>query len=252
MASPADRVKEFHLTLHDVTPYHRSTIEHMHQVIFEMGIHSYSMLVIPDFHGKWPLEKYPDFCRWLRELRESGVEMMLHGYSHLGTAEHLNLPDRLRSITYTRGEGEFLEMDRDIASGILRRGKAKLEKLLDTEINCFVAPAWLYSSGTLEALGETGFTYSESRWRTWNPSSGEVLLRVPVVNFAGGSICRKTLAGIWVALSRLILRDRRTVRFALHPCDFEDEKRLKNSLRYLQWLSEKRVPVTSGRLRSMP
>ena len=230
-------MKKLQLTVHDVSPVHEDTLREIHSAIRELGVIRYSMLVVPDYHGEWQLEEYPDFCRWLIELEESGVEMVLHGCKHKGAAA-LGTADRIRSSFFTRGEGEFLGLDEKAAEQLLREGRQILKRAIGIEANGFVAPAWLYSSGTIAALARTGFTFTESRWRIWAPGTGRTILLQPAVNYAGGGLLKRSLAALWVRVSTALLCGSQTVRFAIHPCDFENSagkkavmKRLKNLLR---------------------
>ncbi len=238
--------KWIHVTLHDVSPRHEKTIMRIHDALVELGVARYSMLVVPDFWGKWPLEDSPGFCEWLRDLSAAGTEMILHGYYHRDSIGSHGVVDRVRSTLFTRGEGEFLGLDCQAAAELLQKGKVELERILKTDITGFTAPAWLYSKGTLKALSETGFTYAESRWRTWNPMTGDTYLRVPVVNYAGGSSMKRWLADLWVTSSRVALCGMRTVRFAIHPADFENEITHDKILKHIKTLLSERTARHAG------
>lgn len=235
------KAKWIHVTLHDVSPRHEKTIMRIHDELVELGVTRYSMLVVPDFWGKWPLEDSPAFCEWLRELSAAGTEMILHGYYHRDSIGSHGFVDRVRSALFTRGEGEFLGLACQAAAELLEKGKNDLERILKTDITGFTAPAWLYSRGTLEALSKGGFTYAESRWRTWNPATGDTYLRVPVVNYAGGSRLKRCVADLWVTSSRVVLGGMRDVRFAIHPADFENEITHDKILKYIKILLRKRT-----------
>ncbi len=231
-------VKRLHLTLHDVSPVHENTLRKIHSAICELGVVRYSMLVVPDYHGEWPLERFPAFCQWLRELEENGVEMVLHGSRHSGEIADLGTADRIRSSIFTRGEGEFLGLDENRATKLLQEGREVLKRTLGVEVKGFAAPAWLYSNGTIAALAKTGFIFAENRWRVWNPATGRTILRMPIVNYAGGGLLKRSLAALWVRVSGTVLVGSEILRFAIHPCDFENNvvenavlKRLKSLLK---------------------
>ncbi len=244
-------VKRLHLTLHDVSPVHENTLRKIHSAICELGVVRYSMLVVPDYHGEWPLEEFPAFCQWLRELEENGVEMVLHGCIHKGAAA-LGTADRIRSSFFTRGEGEFLGLDEKAAEQLLRDGREMLKRTIGIEANCFVAPAWLYSRGTIKALATAGFIFAENRWRIWNPETGRTILWMPVVNYAGGGFVKKSLAAFWVMISGMLLRGSETVRFAIHPCDFEDDVRKNTVMKRLKYLLSKRETIRFNDLTPAP
>ena len=244
-------MKKLQLTVHDVSPVHEDTLRNIHSALCGLGAVRYSMLVVPDYHGEWPLEEYPDFCRWLAELEENGVEMVLHGVRHKDTAAHGPV-DRIRSSFFTRGEGEFLGLDEKAAEQLLREGRQILKRAIGIEVNGFVAPAWLHSGGTTTALTKTGFTFTESRWRIWAPGTGRTILFKPAVNYAGGGVLKRSLAALWVRVSTALLCGSQTVRFAIHPCDFENSVREKAVMKQLKILLGKRETVSFADLLSVP
>ncbi|MCD4776756.1 MAG: polysaccharide deacetylase family protein [Candidatus Aegiribacteria sp.] len=214
-------MKKLHLTVHDVSPAHEGKIRQIHSTLTQLGVVRYSMLVVPDYHGKWPLDEFPEFCGWLEQLAENGVEMVLHGYRHEGSDAGLGITDKIRSALFTRNEGEFLGLDEKNAEKLLETGREVLKRVLGIEVQGFVAPAWFNSRGTIAALKKSGFTFTENRLRIWNPETGRTILRMPVVNYAGGGLLKRTLAAFWVRVSGIILSRSGTVRFAIHPGDFE-------------------------------
>ncbi len=237
-------VKRLQLAVHDVSPAHFDTLRKIHSAMVELGAVRYSMLVVPDYHGRWPLEEFPDFCRWLRELEENGVEMVLHGCRHEGSGNRLSTADRIRSSLFTRSEGEFMGLDEKAAEKLLQKGRETLKRTLDIEVSGFVAPAWLYSRGTIAALAKTGFIFAENRWRIWTPRTGRTILRMPAVNYSGGGLLKRFIAALWVMASGIILGGSETVRFAVHPCDFEDDVIRNTVMKRLKTLLSKRETVS--------
>jgi len=242
------RPRRIHIAVHDASPAHWQELRELDSLLREMGVGTYSMLVIPDYHGEYPLEKYPDFCSWLEDLREAGVEMMLHGFTHISRSVPEGIIDRTRAALFTRGEGEFLGLDPSSAATLLQKGR---EALNSAEIftDAFVAPAWLYSRGTLEALSTLGFRYAEDRLHSWDPHTGRVLLRSPVVNFAGGGRLKRAAATAWVHASLVLMRGTGTLRFALHPCDLA---RRETVLKVMRALLSYRTPVSAFSSSSSP
>jgi predicted deacetylase len=245
-------MKKLHLTVHDVSPAHADTLKQIHSALVKLGVVRYSMLVVPDYHGKWPLDEFPEFCGWLRELSKNGVEMVLHGCRHEGGTAGLSPMDRIRSAIFTRNEGEFLGLDEKNAEKLLRTGREVLKQALGVEVKGFVAPAWLYSRGTISALKETGFTFSENRLRIWNPETGRTILRMPVVNYAGGGFLKRSLAASWVRVSGVVLAGSETVRFAIHPGDFEIDTGKKAVQKRLEILLRKRATVNFKDVKPAP
>lgn len=233
-------MKRLLLSVHDVSPAHWDSLRRITEEFRGLGVNRYSMLVVPDYHGRWPLEEHPDFCRWLSGLEEEGVEMVLHGLTHLGTSIPRFSPDGIRSLIFTRGEGEFLGLSRERALSLVQEGLRRMEGTLGTSAVSFVAPAWLYSRGTLRALGDAGIELAESRWRIWSPSRGRTVLRLPVANYAGGGSLKRTLASIWVGLYGGIFTGRQVQRFAVHPSDFRHQDQSRRVLEKIRVLAGSR------------
>jgi predicted deacetylase len=245
-------MKRLLLSVHDVSPVHGKVLERIAGEFDSMGIRRYSMLVVPDYHGQWPLEEHPDFCRWLSRLQEKGAEMVLHGLTHRGRPAGGVSLDGVRSVMFTRGEGEFLGLNREDALRKVQEGRNRLHETLGVRSGSFVAPAWLYSSGTVRALEDAGFGIAESRWRIWSPSAGVTVLRVPVANYAGGGFMKRTLASIWVDIYGTLLFRWSTLRFAVHPADFMSESSGRRVLRKLEGLLRGREPAALADLMPAP
>jgi predicted deacetylase len=229
--SPPGRT--IHVSVHDASPARWEVLREMDSTLRERGAFPYSLLVIPDLEGGASLDAHPDFCAWLRELQASGVEMVLHGLTHSGGEDCSGFMNTLRRALFTRGEGEFLCLSEEESARRIDAGRRLLETALGGSVRAFAAPAWLYSPGAVRALARAGFIYAESRWREWNPSSGHASLRVPVLNFAGGSPLKRFAASAWVSAGRLLLSRARTLRLALHPSDFEDPGRREAAMSLL-------------------
>lgn len=180
------------------------------------------MLVVPDFWRRQPLGSHPSFCRWLRELADEGVEMILHGYCHRDeVASHATWWDGVRSRHFTAGEAEFLGLDEDEARERMRRGRELLEALLDTPIRGFVAPAWLYGRGARRALRRERFLFAEDHWSVWSPRQARILVRGPVLAYASRARARVASSLAWSRISTAMLAGATCFRLAIHPHDLD-------------------------------
>jgi predicted deacetylase len=245
-------MKRLLLAVHDVSPVHERALRHIAGELERLGLHRYSMLVVPDYHGEWPLEEHPEFCRWLSGLAEGGVDIVLHGLTHIGTPAGVFTWNGLRSLIFTRGEGEFLDLGRDEAERLILIGKRTLAGTVGIQAESFVAPAWLYSRGTLKALEDTGFILAENRWRIWSPSERITLLRVPVANYAGGGPLKRLLASLWVNLFGTLFAGAGTLRFAVHPSDFRSAESSEMVIEKLRRLLRNREPAALRDMISAP
>lgn len=91
------------------------------------------MGVVPDWHGKWPLAAYPDFCHL---LEESSGELLLHGYSH----------QRQRgwgpTAWFAEGCDEMNGLDPDETRRTLERGQRVFAEVFGKPARGFLAPGW--------------------------------------------------------------------------------------------------------------
>jgi predicted deacetylase len=212
--------KRLILSIHDVTPAHEDRIRRLIALIERhAGAHRYAMLVVPEFHGDWPIAQFPDFQRWLRGLAEAGVEMFLHGWSHRDDAVHQGAADRGKATMMTAGEGEFLGLDLAEAKRRLRAGRALLEDVVGGPLAGFVAPAWLYGEGAMRALAEEGFALAEDHMKVWRPADGTVVARGPVITYASRTPARLASSLMVSKGATLALGWMRDLRLAVHPAD---------------------------------
>ena len=144
------------VALHDVAPAHWQACRDILADLEAAGSFPVSLLVVPRYHGK---ARDHGFEHWLRERQAGGDEIVLHGYSHLDTGSPAGLFDHLKRRCYTRGEGEFAALTQQQAWMRLHAGQ---HWLADAHLQAsgFVAPAWLLSEGSRQALRCHGFDYT--------------------------------------------------------------------------------------------
>lgn len=218
-------------SLHDVTPRDFSRIVEIDRFYEEVGVGAnYAMLVVPDFWGAWPLDKYAGFADWLKARAKAGVEIFLHGFFHHDTTPAFNRSAWTTFRYAALGEGEFANIHERDAINRLKNGQKMLEDVLGTNVTSFVAPAWQYSSGARKALAESGFTIAENRACVWSPAQGRVLTKTPVIAYSKRSAARRGASILWSKLSEPLLAHAKVVRHAIHPADFDDVS-LKNEIR---------------------
>jgi predicted deacetylase len=175
------------------------------------------MLVVPNHWGDAPIRPGSPFARRLRGWADAGIEMMLHGFYHRDDCRHVNRADRLRGRFMTAGEGEFLGLSREDAVARIGEGRTLLEDVIGRPIDGFVAPAWLYGPGALEALADCAIPLAEDHMRVWSPVTGERLARGPVITWASRS--RWRLASSLAAAAALRRAPLGVLRIGVHPPD---------------------------------
>jgi len=223
--------------VHDVSPTNFERLIEIDRFYERVGVGShYAMLVVPDFGGQCRLSEFPEFCSWLRQKAARGVEMFLHGLYHQDFTPVAERSPLLRFQYQMLGEGEFAALSFHEARTRIENGRRMLEEALGGIIDAFVAPAWQYSAGANAALAEAGFCIAEDRSRVWNPSTGEILSRTPVIAYSGRSAMRRELSIAWSYTATKFFAKFPVVRHALHPADFDSERlicEIERSLRAL-------------------
>jgi predicted deacetylase len=204
------------VSIHDVTPALADGVARLWEICASRGVRP-ALLVVPDWHGRWPLEAHPAFVAWLRARAAEGAEIVLHGERHDEVGLPRTLADALRAWGRTDGEGEFLTLDGASARERILRGRARLQAL-GLEPVGFVPPAWLAREAGRQAVGRAGLGFTEDDRAVQVFPSGRRLAS-PVVRWSARSPVR-AWGSVAVARARWTLQGRAALpRIALHPQD---------------------------------
>jgi len=213
-------------SIHDVAPRFEREIEGLIDLLAPHAGNRVALLVVPNHWDQSPILSGSPFAGRLRGWAESGFEIFLHGFYHRDLARHDRVSDRLRSRWMTAGEGEFLGLTRDEAKARIQAGQAILEDVTGFPIAGFVAPAWLYGRGAVEALAECEVPIAEDHLSVWSPKSGAVLSRSPVITWASRTRIRlRSSLMAAAALRRLPMRD---LRIGVPPADCRSPRLLSS------------------------
>lgn len=156
--TPTDRALV--ASIHDVSPFKRSQTDRILEDLRGLGCSKTSLLVIPDHHRRGRISADAGFLDWLKARLTEGHEAVLHGYFHLrGQKPGDGLAKKLVTQSYTAGEGEFFDLEREAAARLLRDGLAEFAAA-DITPTGFIAPAWLLGSEAERAVREAGFGYT--------------------------------------------------------------------------------------------
>jgi hypothetical protein len=216
------------VSLHDVAPPHLAVLRRQREQLERWGVGRATLLVVPDFHGAFPLERSPATVDWLRERVAAGDEVALHGGCHRQRGRIRRPVDRLRAALFTSGEGECLAQTAVERDDMLALGKQRLEQLLGQPVRGFVAPAWLEPAGFAGPLGAAGFCWHEGAlWLEHRPDPTRPHWQrrhAPVIGFATRTRARLRASLAWArlltpAVVRLARADLMPARVALHPSD---------------------------------
>ena len=213
-------------SIHDVSPRFEAEVDALVERLEGSVGNRIAMLVVPNHWHESPIVPGSPFATRLRRWADSGIEIFLHGYFHRDEARHERAMDRLRASRMTAGEGEFLGLSQEEAGHRISEGRALLEDVIGRRIDGFVAPAWLYGDGALQALREAEIDLAEDHWRVWSPRSGKTLARGPVITWASRTRARllSSLAAA-AALRHLTIP---VLRIGVHPPDVRSRALLRS------------------------
>ncbi|PJG45985.1 DUF2334 domain-containing protein [Sphingobium sp. LB126] len=213
-------MKKLLLSIHDVGPRFESEVDLLlDRLARHVPVGRLAMLVVPDHWGGYPLRPGSAFAGRLRRWSDAGVSMFAHGWFHRDMATHDGAAARFKARHMTAGEGEFLGLDKATAERRMIDARDLIQSITGRPVAGFVAPAWLYGPSALEALAESGFALAEDHMKVWQPSTGRVLARGPVLTWASRSRARIASSLLAARLLPPLLRHAAVARVAVHPGD---------------------------------
>ena len=230
------------VSVHDVTPAHAQRLDVLYRLLDELGVRRYALLVVPEWHGAWPLERFPEFVAGLRERAARGAEIVLHGWRHDEVGLPRPLRHRLRTFGRTDREGEFASLAPVEAAARIARGRDTL-RAAGLDPLGFVPPAWLGGPGLEAVTRSAGFAFTEGPRAVVALADGR-RIRAPATCWSTRRAWRAA-GSVVVARLRLALERRRpVVRLALHPPDADAPAVLASCRRTLAALLARRVAIS--------
>ncbi|MFN2472496.1 MAG: DUF2334 domain-containing protein [Sphingomicrobium sp.] len=232
-------------SIHDVGPRSEGAFDRLHALFAAEGLARPALLVVPDYWGEAPIRPGTPFATRLRGLSDEGHEIFLHGWLHRDDSGQGGFKAR----HMTAGEGEFLALDAAEAARRIIAGRLLLEDIIGRPLTGFVAPAWLYGEGAHQALRTTAMPLAENHWRVWNPVTGAVLAKSPVITWASRTPLRRwSSLGVDAAARTLPLPT--TMRLAVHPGDVTSPALIASITATLRSLLKTHAPARYADLQS--
>ncbi|KIF63177.1 DUF2334 domain-containing protein [Pseudomonas fluorescens] len=231
------------LVLHDVAPSTWADYRGFVEAVDRLGNVPMTWLVVPDFHRHDALETHPEFCRMLDERVARGDELALHGHFHEDTEPGPRTArDWFMRRVYTH-EGEFYQLSREAALARLHPG-IDLFRRHDWPLHGFVAPAWLMSAGTRQALRELPLRYTSDPQHLYHlPDFAAV--EAPGLVWSARSAWRRGVSKIVSEQREQRWRQAPVIRLGLHPVDMRHRFSRDYWWRTLErLLADGRVPMT--------
>jgi uncharacterized protein len=236
------------VSLHDVSPRHEAAVRTILGWLAERGLPPAQLLVVPDFHGKWPLSSHDDFCREIGTWRDRGHELVLHGYFHLESPRAVAVAEglgaRFKRRFLTAGEGEFLSLPPDAAGSLLDRGLEMWERSgLGSRPRGFIPPAWLHRPDLDPVLWDRGFAWTENH-QGFRFRDG-ARLASPVITWASRDPMRRIGSRIYCPSAAQLHAKAGFLRLAIHPHDFDHPSLIRSIDRTLRLAMRDRTVVRS-------
>jgi predicted deacetylase len=227
------------VVLHDVAPATRQSCERVLRAIADVAPLPVTLLAVPRYHCE---PATPAFEEWLVERYSQGDEIALHGYTHQDDGVPRHLVDHLRRRHYTRGEGEFCALGMNEALRRLTAGVRWFARM-GLPLHGFVAPAWLMSRETWEALRFMNLRYTCTLRRLVLLPDRRHLTSQSVV-YSAASAWRRGASLVWSRVVAASLRRNPLLRLELHPHDADHPSIRRSWQRLLAEQLEGREAVT--------
>lgn len=222
-----------------MTPAHERSLDALYRLLDELGVRRYAMLVVPNWHGAWPLDAHPSFAARLRERAAHGATIFLHGLRHDEVGLPRSLAHRLHTIGRTDREGEFASLPPAEARARIDQGLATLQRSGLEPIG-FVPPAWLARPGLTRIALDAGLALTEDARAVFVNGRR---VAAPATCWSTRSAWRR-VGSLVVAATRLHFeRSQPLVRLVLHPHDADWPSVLDSCRRTLTHLLDQRAPI---------
>jgi predicted deacetylase len=241
------------VSLHDIAPSKRATNEKIIAQLHRLGVRTCSLLVVPDYHHREPIGQDSSFLAWLRELELDGHEIVIHGFFHeRPRQEREGWQTRFITAVYTRGEGEFFDLDYVEASRRITLAR-DLFRSAGLTPRGFIAPAWLLSPEAERAARDAEMEYTTRLSSIIDLRSGDVFPARSVV-YSTHSNWRRVASLCWNAGVFATERTRPLMRISIHPSDHtfpavwaQLERFITSAMKgrtattYREWIAERRI-----------
>jgi predicted deacetylase len=206
------------VTIHDVAPPNMPKVERLWDMCMQRKVKP-GLLVVPQWHGDWPIENDVRCALWAKNCAAEGAEIFLHGERHDEVGSPRGLMDAVRAFGRTNGEGEFLTLEYKAARERIDRGLTRLRALGLNPIG-FVPPAWLARPDTHLAARDAGLRISEDDGTIYAFAIGRTISS-PVVRWSSRGAFRAYGSVVQARLRWMLQRGNGVVRIALHPADLD-------------------------------
>ena len=208
------------VSIHDVAPSTRAKVDKILASLAGHGVHTCSLLVVPDYHRLGRSLADRSFCSWLHALAVNEHEIVIHGFFHQ-RARRRNENARAKIVTriYTADEGEFFDLGYDEALRLIRKAQEDF-KTHDFHPTGFVAPAWLLGAEAERAVIDAGMSYTTTL-RTVRDYHGDRTIPSQSLVYSVRSGLRRISSLTWNRSLFRRLTSNPLLRLGIHPPDID-------------------------------
>jgi len=231
------------VSLHDVSPRTQAACARILGELAAIGVQRASLLVIPNHHRRGHFLEDESFCEWLRGKERAGHEIVTHGYYHQRARRSgESAMQKITTRIYTADEGEFFDLDRETARGLVAKANAELAQA-GVHPRGFIAPAWLLGSEAEAALRELGVEYTTRLGTVADLRSGRSWESQSLV-WSVRAAWRRGVSLAWNAALFRALRGNPLMRISIHPVDIEHATIWRQIRRLVRLALEDREALT--------
>lgn len=243
---PPNDLRALCVSIHDVSPHTWPQCEMLLQALASVADIPLTLLVVPDWHRqRVTTAERRRFERAIERRIAHGDELVLHGYAHVDEGPPpRTLAERFWRRIYTLNEGEFSALDAAEARRRIDAGLAWFSAR-GWPVEGFVAPAWLVSAGTWQALSDSPFLYTTTLRHFHLLHQGRTLTS-PSLVYAARNAAGRLVSHVRNAWLAHVLCDAPLVRFGLHPADTRHPGLMRHCRDHLAALLPHRQALTKA------
>jgi predicted deacetylase len=229
------------ISLNDFTPkYHDQMLEIVEE-LQKRDISPLSILIVPNQDEKYDIRNDPALQNILTRLKDSGCEVVLHGYNHTSTAgNYRTFTSLIKGIIYGINEVEFESLNYEESKQKIIQAK----KMFEDNIKGFVAPGWSLNEQSLKAIIDSGFLYTTTRNKIINLKNGKNI-NARVLEFSGKPQWADYASrAINYFLLNFQLKNAPLIRIPIHPHDLKGSRPFNQAINIIENLKDSRKMIT--------
>jgi uncharacterized protein len=91
-------------------------------------------------------------------------------------------------------------------------------------------------------MAELGFPLAEDHFKVWEPETGNVLTRGPVITYASRTPTRLLSSLVWSRLAGVVMKPSPVIRVGVHPHDWDAPELVSEITRTIRHFARSHVP----------